>query len=118
MRGPIGDIAEGVKPERVYLGRSVIALRAEVKSDVVVGDGFLGDSALNSVKQVFAVAFDDYLNAPFLGCVYKRVRQPRLRERVQVNLRLLQNDGGAFGRVEAENERGQYLRYAEADIRD
>ena len=78
----------------------------------------LGDAALESSQQMFAVAFDDDLYLAPFPCVNEDIGEVGLYAGVQVDFGLLQDDRRPYWYVKAEDQYGQNLRDAEAHVGD
>jgi hypothetical protein len=66
---------------------------------------------------VFAVTLDDQSDSTVHN-IRKQVRQPRLKSRVQMNLRLLDSDPIAFVRQEALDDKRQHLGHPEPGVNE
>ncbi len=63
------------------------------------------------------MALKDHLHTSMRGGIYDDIREICLSKRMQMNLRLLKNDGRSFRYVLQERDHWEHLRHPKTDIR-
>jgi hypothetical protein len=112
--GPIFYVSKQVRPEGLQKC-PLVSEFAPIQGDSVRGNRLFSNARLESSQEMFRVAFDDQLDRsvfavlPRLDRFYEQVGKSHLYGRVQVDLRLFQQDRRIGLRVETLHDNGKDL---------